>query len=241
MIDTVLFDLDGTLLPLDLDSFSNIYFKEMGYAFQDLIDPETLVKYIWAATRSMIQNTEPKTNEQTFMEHFGQLVGEDLLPVYQERFNQFYDEGFINAQKTVSQSPYILDSINILKAKGYTLVIATNPLFPKKAIDHRIRWAGLSPEDFSYITSYERNHYCKPQLLFYQEILTHINKEPSQCLMVGNDVQEDLIAGKLGIKTFLITDHLIHRNTCEIRSDYQGNYEAFHSFVKSLPQVNKSA
>jgi len=241
MIDTVLFDLDGTLLPLDLDKFTNIYFKEMGLAFQDLIDPETLVKNIWSATRCMIQNTDPKTNEEVFMEHFGHLVGEDLLPVYQERFDRFYDEGFINAKKTVSQSPQMIDSIHILKTKGYNLVIATNPLFPKKAIDHRIRWAGLTPDDFSYITSYEQNHYCKPQLLFYQELLADLNKQPGQCLMVGNDVQEDLIAGELGIKTFLITNHLIHRNVSAIRSDYQGNYEAFHTFVKSLPQISKAS
>lgn len=241
MIDTILFDLDGTLLPLDLDNFTTIYFNEMGLVFQDLTEPETLVKNIWAATRAMVQNTDLRTNEEVFMEHFGKLVGEDRLPIYQERFNKFYDEGFINTRKSVSQSPYILDSIKILKAKGYNLVIATNPLFPKKAIDHRIHWAGLIPEDFCYITSYERNHFCKPQLQFYQELIAEVNKKPSQCLMVGNDVQEDLIAGKLGIKTYLITDHLIHRDASEIRSDYQGNYEAFHSFVKSLPQIAKAS
>ncbi|MDD2504058.1 MAG: hypothetical protein PHG58_09485 [Clostridia bacterium] len=35
MLDTILFDLDGTLLPMDMNEFIRIYFGELGKALQD--------------------------------------------------------------------------------------------------------------------------------------------------------------------------------------------------------------
>jgi FMN phosphatase YigB (HAD superfamily) len=129
------------------------------------------------------------------------------------------------------------ESVKILKDKGYDIIIATNPLFPQKAIHHRVNWAGFNPEEFLYISTFEQNHYCKPQINYYKEVLEHTGKDAKDCIMVGNDVQEDLIASKLGMKTYLITDNLLHRTEEEIQSDYIGTYEDFLNFVKELPHV----
>jgi FMN phosphatase YigB (HAD superfamily) len=131
----------------------------------------------------------------------------------------------------------IKESVSILKLKGYTVVLATNPLFPEKAIHHRIRWAGFEPEDFSYISTFEKNHYCKPELKYYEEILKDIDKKPYDCLMVGNDVEEDIIAKKLGLTTYLITNNILHRTDEEIITDYSGEYEDFYKFASELPYV----
>lgn len=239
MMDTILFDLDGTLLPLDMQRFTQIYFHELGYMFKDMMDPKLLVKHIWTATEEMVGNTEYKTNEEVFMSKFQQLIGGDISK-YTERFDSFYDNQFHRTREAVQSQELIKECIDILKAKNYRLVIATNPLFPRKAIHHRIEWAGLELKDFTYVTSYEDNHYCKPQLHFYREILDIIGKRPEQCMMVGNDVQEDLVAGKLGLKTFLIRNHMIHRTQEAIDSTYEGYYEDFHNFVKELDAVNVS-
>ncbi len=238
MIDTILFDLDGTLLPLDLDKFTQRYFEEMTHKFSDLIEPKLLVKYIWAATEVMVNNLEPRRNEEVFMEKFGQLITVEELPVYQQRFDEFYDQGFLKVRDSVVDSPEMQKSVRILKDKGYKLVIATNPLFPRKAIYHRIEWAGFKPADFEYVSYYEQNQYCKPQIQYYQEILQAIGKTPEECMMVGNDVQEDLIAGTLGLKTFLITDYMIHRTKEPIQSTYQGKSPDFLKFVEKLEKVN---
>lgn len=236
MLDTILFDLDGTLLPLDLEKFIKIYFAEMRSSFRDLMDPEKLVKCIWIATEAMVKNVEERTNEVVFMEKFSQLIDGDLA-VFQQRFSEFYDGGFLKTQESVLKSSVMHEAVCRLREKGYNLIIATNPLFPKEAIYHRIRWAGFEPSDFPYITSYERNHYCKPQPHFYQEVLREINKQPEQCLMVGNDVQEDLVALTTGMETYLITDHLIHRNDEPIQTTYQGTYEDFLGFVNQLESL----
>lgn len=240
MFNTFLFDLDGTLLPLEMDEFVRIYFTEMGKELGDLIDPKRLVENVWSATKTMVANIEPKTNETVFMEAFAKLIDGDLA-LYQQRFNAFYDGPFGKAKAAVVNQPLVRESVALLKVKGYQLVIATNPIFPEQAILRRIEWAGFSPENFSYISSYEHNHYCKPQIQFYQEVLTDIGKKPEECMMVGNDVGEDLIAGKLGIETFLITNYLIHKSSTPIVCDHQGDYEAFYRFVAALPEVRVDA
>ena len=240
MLDTILFDLDGTLLPLDMQKFTEIYFNEMGYMFKDMIEPKLLVKHVWAATQEMVANTEYKTNEEVFMKKFSELIGGDIYK-YMEQFDDFYDTLFHKTREAAQCQSSIREIVDMLKAKNYKLVVATNPLFPRKAIHHRIEWAGLDLEDFIYITSYEDNHYCKPQLHFYREILEKIGKRPEQCMMVGNDVQEDLIALKLGIKTFLVKNHMIHRTEETIDSTYEGNYEDFYDFVNNLDTISVSS
>jgi FMN phosphatase YigB (HAD superfamily) len=237
MFNTILFDLDGTLLPMDMKAFEKLYFGAMAASLSDLISAKELVESIWSSTNVMINNLEEKTNEEVFMEDFKNRVTGNIH-IYKERFDKFYDNEFMKARGAVRESKEVQESVSILKEKGYKLVIATNPLFPLKAIHHRIRWAGFEPCDFEYITHYEKNHYCKPQLKYYEEILKDIGKSPEECMMVGNDVQEDIIAGNLGIKTYLIKDYMLHRTEGEIAADYEGNYEDFLAFVKELPKIN---
>lgn len=236
MRDTILFDLDGTLLPLDMNEFMDIYFGEMGKAFDDMIPSDRLVKNVWTGTKAMITNLEGKTNETVFMETFEQLIDEDIS-IYQDRFNRFYDEGFMQVRNAVKALPIVKDTIDLLKQKGYTLAIATNPIFPQKAVYHRIDWAGLNVNDFNYISSYEQNCFCKPNIEFFTEVLGALGKQPDQCIMVGNDVQEDMIASTIGVETYLITNHIINRND-NIECDHQGTYEDFYRFAVDLPKLD---
>jgi FMN phosphatase YigB (HAD superfamily) len=236
LLDTILFDLDGTLLPLDMDDFIKGYFGEMGKAFNDMIEADKLISHVWTGTKAMVTNLEKKTNEEVFMDTFEKLIDGDLS-TYQERFDRFYDEGYLEVRSSVEANPLVKEIVAILKNKGYSLVIATNPIFPQKAIYHRIEWAGLNPDDFDHITCYEQNCYCKPTREFYTEVLEAVSKEAKQCMMVGNDVQEDMIASKLGMQTYLITNHMINRHDRPIECDYQGTYEDFFSFVKELPKL----
>lgn len=236
MLNTIIFDLDGTLLPLDMDKFVQIYFNEMALAFQDITEPKKLVESVWKATDVMIDNLEYRTNKEVFMECFGGLI-EGELDIYAKRFEEFYDAGFLNVRKSVSTMPQIIEAVRLLKEKGYRIVLATNPMFPRKAIIHRINWAGFKEEDFSYITCYENNHYCKPQIQFYEEVLKDNHKTAEECMMVGNDVEEDMVAGKLGMDTYLITNHLIKRTEEEPCCTHQGTYEDFLRFVQELEPI----
>jgi FMN phosphatase YigB (HAD superfamily) len=235
-INTILFDLDATVLPMDMDTFVQKYFREMAIHFHDLIDGRELAKIVMQCTEIMVKNTENRRNEEVFFEHFAQMINGDVK-LYQNRFDEFYDTGFLKAEAATLKNEDMVMAIKKLQEKGYTLVLATNPLFPMKANHHRIRWAGLTPEDFSYISSIENNNYCKPNLDYYREVLIAINKNPDECMMVGNDALEDMIAGKLGIKTYLIEDHLLNKHGVEILADERGTYGDFLYYVTSLDKI----
>ena len=112
--------------------------------------------------------------------------------------------------------------------------MATNPLFPLKAVHSRLSWGKLHDIPFKLITSYETSHFCKPNIEYYQEIVEKLGCSPSECLMIGNDVKEDLIAGKLGIKTYRVTDTIINTENLAITADYSGSLLDLHSHIDSI-------
>ncbi len=235
-INTIIFDLDGTLLPMDTEAFMMEYNKLLGAYFMDIVDPNMFIKAMWQSTKETIENLEARKNYEVFKEAMKKKIDGDV-DLYYKRIYEFYDDAFLKLGEYAGSSPEIVEAISVLKTKGYRLIIATNPLFPMKANHHRISWAGLSPEDFDYISCFEENHYCKPHLDFYEEVLSINNIDVNTALMVGNDVDEDLIARDLGLMTYLIEDHLLHRSGKAIETDYRGCYEDFLNFVKALKSV----
>ena len=57
---------------------------------------------------------------------------------------------------------------------------------------------------------------------------------PKECLMVGNDVAEDMIAEELGMKVFLLTDCMINKQNCDISQYPHGSFDDLISFIKTL-------
>lgn len=235
MRDTFLFDLDGTLLPMDFHQFMKYYFHAIGEFFKEDIDPIDLMNQINATTKYTVMTNDGRTNEDMFIEHFNNALGNKEFDM--EGFIRFYNSTFELCKKATWQDEYMIKSVHILKEKGYNVAIATNPLLPLISNHHRIRWAGFEPSDFSYISSFEGNRYCKPHLEFYNEVLDKINKRPEECYMVGNDALEDLISGKLGIETYLIDDCLLNDHNVEIVSNHRGSYKDFYEFVLQLDSI----
>lgn len=242
MIKTVFFDLDGTLLPLDMEAFMNAYFQEVGRAFNSTMEPKVLINMIMKATEYMVGNLEPyKTNREVFEEELERLMGKDISTLM-EKFLHFYATDFRNIRQIVSPEPICKKVVGTLVNKGYDVILATNPLFPRIAIEERVRWAGIETKVFKTITVFEEMHFCKPNLEYYKEIMEIINTEPECCLMVGNDVEEDMVAGQLGMKTFLLDKYLIKRNDNLPEIDYRGGYEELLDFVENcLPTLEEKS
>jgi len=228
VIRTILFDLDGTLLPIDTDAFAREYMRALGEYAGHLIPSDVLVRQVWAATMEMIRNTDPAlTNARVFADAFFRAVGlaeEALMPV----FEAFYRERFPALRSACSGLPGIARSVlETALDRGYEIVLATNPLFPRVAIEERMRWIEVDDLPWRLITVYEEMHACKPQLQYYQEVLERIGRRPEECLMVGNDVQEDGAASRLGIDVFFVTDYLIDREGVALPPERSGTLAAF--------------
>jgi len=212
MITTILFDLDGTLLPMDEDAFIKTYMGGLAKTMAPLgYNPQKFIQTVWAGTKAMIENDGTKTNEQVFWDVYTQVYGQDKR-TDEQIFAKFYQSGFALAKSACGFNPKVPPLMEKLKQLGLRIIIATNPFFPQTATNQRIRWAGLNPDDFAMYTTYENSRYCKPNLDYYRDILAKFNLKAEECIMVGNDVLEDMIAQELGIKGFLVTDQLINKH-----------------------------
>ncbi|QDR81031.1 HAD family hydrolase [Sporomusa termitida] len=222
MIKSVLFDLDGTLLPLNQDLFLQAYLNQLGARVANVADPKKFIKQLLASTAVMISSRdEAKTNQQVFFEDFLPNIGvapEVLLPV----IDNFYETEFVLVKPTTKTSSDARRAVMAVAELGLDVVIATNPIFPLNAIRQRLDWAGVGDVDFTLVTCYEECHFCKPHPEYYLEIAERIGRLPVECLMVGNDVIEDLAAAKVGMKTYLVTDCLLNSQAVAAKADYQG-------------------
>lgn len=234
MITTFLFDLDGTLLPMDQDLFIKAYMG--GLAAKMLphgYDPKKMLKSIWAGTEAMVRNDGSRGNEEVFWETFSALYGKDTR-VDEPIFRDFYAVEFQQVKNSCGFDSRAREVIALLKKKGIRVVLATNPLFPAMATHSRARWAGLDPDDFELITTYENSRHCKPNPDYYRDILETLKVSPEECVMVGNDVAEDMMARDLGMQVFLLTDCIINKYDADISSYPQGGFDDLLTFIGGL-------
>ncbi|MBR3928396.1 MAG: HAD family hydrolase [Clostridia bacterium] len=233
-IKNVFFDLDGTLLPMDQEAFTKLYFKNLAKRLAPFgYDPEKLISAIWAGTASMIKNDGSVSNEDAFWQTFTVLFpekGRNDEPIFED----FYKTEFLNAKAACGYTENASKIVSFLKEKGVNLILASNPIFPMIAQKNRITWAGVNPDDFSYITSYENSRFCKPNPAYYLEILEKNGLKAEQCLMIGNDAIEDAAAEKAGMKVFLLTDCLLNKDGRDISVYKNGNYNDLENYLKSL-------
>lgn len=233
-ITTILFDLDGTLLPMDQDKFAGAYVKGLTIAAEPAgYSPMILGTAIMAGTAAMVKNNGEKTNEEVFWDTLERTYGESVKNDI-HLFDEFYATDFQKIKDVCGFEPKATELIRYIKEKGFRVALATNPLFPSVATESRIRWAGLNPNDFELYTTYETSRYCKPNLDYYREVLSQLGVSPEECLMVGNDAHEDMIAEKLGIKVFLLTDCLINKNNADISRYPQGSFDELFAFIDRL-------
>ena len=230
----ILFDLDGTLLPMDQEVFVRDYLGRMAaFLAPHGYDPQLLTKALWTGTGAMVKNDGKTRNEDVFWYVFNSILGKDAKQD-EALFTEFYTTVFQQSRDSCGFNPMAAETIREIKAMGFRVILATNPLFPAIATYSRVRWAGLNPEDFELITTYENSRFCKPNPDYYREILGKISLDGSQCLMVGNDVGEDMIAGKLGMKTFLLTDCLINKTAEDITQYPNGSFPELLHYIRSL-------
>lgn len=231
-ITTVLFDLDGTLLPMETKTFTDAYFKLLAQKAAPYgYEPKTLVNAVWAGTKAMVMNDGSIKNDARFWQVFAKELGEDILRL-RPVFDQFYREEFHGARAATRENPYARQAVDGLKARGFQAALATNPLFPLAGQATRLSWLGLAPEDFALVTSYESCSFCKPNPAYFAQVLEQLGRSPQECLMVGNDGREDVQAAKAaGLSVYLVTDCMEHTEGVDLSGTEQGSFRDFMEFA----------
>ncbi len=228
----LLIDLDGTILDIDQDRFVPAYILALAQRFTAYLKPEEFARCLLASTRVMIENNDASsTNEAVFYDDFCRRLGQPyaaIAPIVK----QFYEQDFPKLRRWGKPYPGSGRVVETARARGLAVVLATQPVFPLTAIEQRLSWGGLSPADFDLITAAGNMHFCKPRAEYYLEISAKINTPPGRCLMAGNDVQEDLCAAAVGMKTFLVEGFVLDRGGPAPAINHRGSLQDLAALIE---------
>ena len=234
MYKAILFDLDGTLVPMDMEVFTKAYMKAIGAKFISLGVPlEVFVDTLWKGVGAMITNDGKEKNSVVFWDKFKATFGDDVK-IYKRETDPFYENEFDELKALTAPNPLARRAVELAAENGRRVVLATNPIFPHNAQLTRMNWVGLCESDFDFITDYESDRFCKPNPKYYLSICERLGVSPDECLMVGNDESDDMKgASAAGLDCFLVTDCLIPCKDFE----WQGERGSFEDLIKKLESL----
>ncbi|MDK2848287.1 MAG: hypothetical protein PWP34_1640 [Desulfuromonadales bacterium] len=235
----ILFDLDGTLLDIEMEDYINGYVEGLAGCFEDLIDRMVFAEVVISSAYALLSSRDgEQTNEQYFLSMVASQLGIGKHQLRQ-RLQRFYKNGLSALSHLVKPFPQSRAILRSCFAKHLKVALATNPVFPRPVIEARLRSAGLDDFPYHLISSYENSRHCKPNPQFFHDILARLNLEPQQVLMVGNDTRYDLPARHAGIATFLVDTCLIDHDKIIRKATYRGNHDDLLKFVRRLPEGRK--
>lgn len=238
---TLLFDLDGTLLVNPVEEFVPAYLKALSNTLAPFVEPALVIKSLLEGTKRMVANQRPDcTLEEVFDDYFYPVIGHSRTGL-QEQIDHFYKDVFPTLKPITKKNQAAIQLIEQAIQRGYQIVIATNPIFPRTAIFQRLEWAGLSPHSYPFklVPSYESAHFAKPNPAFLAELLSHLGWPEEPVIMIGNDLENDIApANQLGLPTYWVSSngpipgYSIHVPTA------QGSLDEFLQWIDGI-QVDK--
>ncbi len=227
----ILFDLDGTLLDIDIDAFLSRYFAALGETIAKMVDADgdhaLAMRGIFDATGAMMRPHPGSTNRETFNREYLALTKINIEE-HSDLLARFYDEVFPALGTGIGAHEGARTAVDRARECGMKVAIATNPIFPLRAIEHRLSWAGIDPAEVDLITSYENMRATKPHPDYYRQICEMLELAPSECLMVGDDRTLDLPAADIGIRTFYVGDDPV------VPTDYRGDLDQLADLLSRL-------
>lgn len=200
MIRAVLFDLDETLLDLNLEAYVWAFSSQRVRLISSIARsaPSKVAIPYW---RSLVEMMGPRadnlTNAAFFERSFAQESGVPLDDPALAECVAFYDAEVFNslsrASKSIDGKPRrgahaLLDMCQQL---GLITALATNPTFPGILTRERMAWAGIEDYPFAHVSTMENSTRAKPWGRYYAEVCSAVGVVPEECLMVGNDPKND--------------------------------------------------
>lgn len=231
----ILFDLDGTLLPMNMEEYLRIYISGLARQLPD-VPAEKMHGVLWEGILAMIRNDGSRLNREAFAEVFTARTGVDYYE-NEAKFLRFYETDYQACAAACTPVPLAAQLLTRLQQKGYHITIATSPLYPAIATHSRLRWAGLDTLAFPLVTTFDQFHYAKPHPGYYLEVCEKLGVSPQDCIMVGNDVEEDGAAHAVGMEMILVTDCLINKKNLPADDFRPATLQDVMAWAESLPAL----
>lgn len=209
MIKAVLLDLDDTLLLNADRTFIPNYLHLLDQFIQQRWGYPQFSDVLRRFTRAAVGLRDVRLTNMALAESIiADATGRDLAAM-RTAFTEFYLNSYPTLRGCVEPVKIAPALFENLRAQGYAVVIATNPLYPAEAIRQRIEWAGLpgNLREYALVTHSENMHFAKPDPAYYTEIVARVGVEPDEALMVGDSLTNDMEPASLvGLNTFCVTD-----------------------------------
>lgn len=234
-IQAVLFDLDGTLVDVDMQRFIPAYLRRLSARLGSHVEPQRTMRTLQGAVMTMLGGTD---GERSLEELLRTILAEQLQldwDVYQDALTDYCRHELEELRPLVHPHPLAREMVEACLARGWRVALATNPIFPRAVVDARLAWGGLDDLPFQPVTTYENSRHCKPHLGFFTDLLDTLDLPPHACLMVGNDTLQDLAAGQIGLPTCLLTTWLIDRGSPAFTADWEGPHQALLEQLSAFP------
>ncbi len=230
----IFFDLDGTLLQVEMKKFIPAYVSGLASCFEDVADRHLFSEVMLSSTMALLRNSEGRrSNEELFLESLSRHLGIER-DLFNRRLQQYCANGLHRLTPLVHPLELSRRILERCFARGLKVVLATNPVFPRAVVEARLQWGGLLDFPFELVTTYENCRYCKPHVGYFADILDHLGLAAEECVMVGNDTDHDLSAHRAGMATFLVDTWVIDRGKGAYTADFRGGHLDLFRFVESL-------
>ncbi len=202
-VQAVLFDLDGTLLDIDIDVFMARYLRALTEYTESFYPGDGLMEAIFLGTEAMMGEHPGTTNREEFYRVILERTGIDLNEHWGV-FERFYRERFDGLRGDAGPGAGAREALDAALDLGLKVAIATNPMFPRAAVERRLAWAGLLETPVHLVTTFEQMHACKPWPAYYLQVAKILGVEPAECLMVGDSLVLDMSAADVGMRTYYV-------------------------------------
>lgn len=212
MLKAVMFDMDETLLDINLAAFIAVLAKDESTLLAQIGRKNPLSMFA-AYTGAMLEiNRADRDNECTNRELFDDIIwkrGGVVLsdPIIADAVTYFEREVLPHRNDAIIAArpmPGAHEAIETVLDHGLRIALLTNPSFGASCIECRMGWADILDVPFELVTTMENTRRVKPSPAYYLDALDEIGLKPSEVLMVGNDRKRDFPSPDIGLQTAFV-------------------------------------
>lgn len=211
MLKAVVFDMDDTLLSLNLNAFIALWAMDESNLLAQVGRKNPLSVFA-AFTGAMFEvnsaertDNDRRTNREFFDSSLEGRCGiplsdpviADVLECYERTVLPGKNDGIVAAHAREGAH----DAIDVVLDHGLRIALLTNPSFSRTCIECRMKWGNLLDVPFELVTTMENSTRCKPCAQYYRESLDKMGLAPHEVLMVGNDPKRDFPLPDIGLQT----------------------------------------
>jgi FMN phosphatase YigB (HAD superfamily) len=196
-------DLDNTLIQVDVDAFVERYARAVARRLVPE-DPQRGMAVVSGASYRLLTERSPgERNRDRLLRALAAELGEEPQALWQ-RLESVAVEVLPALRPLARPLPGAREVVAEARRRGLRLALATNPIYPRRVIVERMRWSGLREGDVDHVACLEASSATKPDPAFFAELAAALGLEEEECLMVGDDPDQDVPDGESAVHVHLV-------------------------------------